>query len=266
MKEHQITNLPISLIKSNPYQPRKSFNQLSLDELANSIQEHGVIEPISVRQVGAVYELVSGERRVKAARLVGLEEIPARIINLSIKESAIVSLTQSTHRDNLNFFEIANAYQAMIDDYGYTKSELALTLSVSQSVINNRLKLLKLPYTVKRKLIEYQLEEQYATALLKLKVEKNQLQVLTKIFREQLGINKTEEIIEKIINEDIEEIDEFVLKRPKVRTLIKDMRVFTNSITQAVDLLKKSGIDVDYTVDEQAGEHKIIIKNKGEKS
>ncbi len=115
---YTISYLSIDMIKPNPYQPRRTFNKIALDELSNSIKEHGIIQPILVRKVGNLYELVTGERRLKAAKISGLNEIPAIILQMSTKETAIFTIMENLQRQDLNFMEELEAYQIIIDDYG----------------------------------------------------------------------------------------------------------------------------------------------------
>ena len=156
-RELSIEYIPVHLVRPNPYQPRKVFSQSALEDLAFSIQEHGLMQPITVRMIGSSYELIAGERRLKASKLAGLQEIPAVIVEVTTQDSAVLALIENLQRENLNYLEESEAYKLIMQDYGYTQQELAQTLGKNQSTIANKLRLLKLPTSVKKQLMAYNL-------------------------------------------------------------------------------------------------------------
>lgn len=259
-RDLKIENIAVDCIRPNPYQPRKVFNELALQELANSILEHGLMQPITVRMIGNSYELIAGERRLKATKLAGIETIPAVVVEVTTKDSAVLALIENLQRENLNFLEESQAYLAVIQDYGYTQQELANTLGKSQSTVANKLRVLKLSSLVQKMLIENDLTERHARALLKLPDEKFQLVALEKIIKQELNVKRTEQLIEQML---VEITKENMIKHKanqRVKSYIKDMRLVTNTITQAVDMIQKAGIDAKYTMKEQEDSYEIRIR------
>ncbi len=259
-KELKIELVPIGLVKPNPYQPRKVFSDDTLQELANSILEHGLMQPITVRAIGNFYELIAGERRLKASKLAGLETIPAVIIEVTTKDSAVLALIENLQRENLNFLEESQAYFNVMQDYGYTQQELANTLGKNQSTVANKLRVLKLSPAVQKVLVENSLTERHARALLKLPNEEMHLVALEKIVKQDLNVKRTEQLIEQML---VDLTKEEMIKHKanqKVKSYIKDIRLVTNTITQAVDMIQKAGIDAKYTMKEQQDGYEIRIK------
>lgn len=167
--QKRVNYIPVDLILPNVYQPRKHFDEESLEELAQSINVHGVIQPLSVRKLGEnKYELVAGERRLKAAKKAGLTEVPAIIIDISDKESAAIALLENLQREDLNFLEEAEAYYNLIKDHSYTQEKLAEVIGKKQSTIANKIRLLKLDDEIRKILLDNDLTERHARALLKL--------------------------------------------------------------------------------------------------
>lgn len=259
-RELTVQYVPIDRVRPNPYQPRKVFNQPALEELATSILEHGLMQPITVRMIGNSYELIAGERRLKASKIAGLAEIPAVIVEVTTKDSAVLALIENLQRENLNFLEESEAYQIVMQDYGYTQQELAKTLGKNQSTVANKLRLLKLSPQIKKKIIEYNLTERHARALLKLPTEEYQVDVLEKINKQELNVKKTEQLIEQILVSLTEvKVDE-KKNNQKFRAFVRDIRLFTNTITQAVDMIQQSGIDAKYTMKQEEDGYEIRIK------
>lgn len=259
-KDLKIEWIPVDLVRPNPYQPRKVFSNSALQELANSILEHGVIQPITVRMIGNSYELIAGERRLKATKLAGLATIPAVIIEVTTKDSAVLALIENLQRENLNFIEESEAYHIIMQDYGYTQQELANTLGKSQSTIANKLRILRLSPLIQKMLVENNLTERHARALLKLPDEKFQLVALEKVIKQQMNVKRTEQLIEQMLVEITQQEMIKHKSKQKVKSYIKDIRLVTNTITQAVDMIQKSGIDAKYTMKEQADGYEIRIK------
>ncbi|UZQ83009.1 ParB/RepB/Spo0J family partition protein [Thermoanaerobacter sp. RKWS2] len=174
-KMQEISYLPIDSIRPSPYQPRKTFDIKNLQELSESIKVYGVLQPITVRMVGNnSYELVAGERRLKASKLAGLTEIPAIIVNAQDEDAAVLALIENLQREDLNFIEEAEGYYNLINDHHLTQEQLAKMLGKSQSTIANKLRILKLSKEIKEKLLENDLTERHARALLRLPDEELQ--------------------------------------------------------------------------------------------
>lgn len=240
-----ITYLNIDSVRPNPYQPRKQFSKAALEELCESIKQYGVIQPINVRKISTNnYELVAGERRLRAATMAGLREIPAIIVNVNDNDSAVLALIENLQREDLNYMEEAEGYNNLINEHGFTQEELAQKISKSQSTIANKIRLLRLPPMVKKILSDNSLTERHARALLKLHDEQLQLKVLKLVCEKGLNVKRTEELVERAIEKYTKQEKEKE-KAPdrKFTRAIKDIRIFVNTIRQAIDLMKKSGVN-----------------------
>ncbi len=258
-KIDKIENIPIFSIRPNPYQPRKHFDKVSLEELAQSIKIHGIIQPIAVRYNGTSYELVAGERRLKAAKLIGLTHVPAVIMEMTDRESAHIALIENIQRENLNFLEEAEGYMVLLNDYGMTQENLANELGKSQSTIANKLRLLKLPPMVKNIILEKGLTERHARALLRLPSESLQLKCLAKIVTKCLNVKQTDEMVKGVL-EGI--LKRGVKKNPgqKEKRYVKDIRLFTNTVKQAVDIMQKAGVPAKYVTNMKDDKVEIVIE------
>ena len=238
-----ILHLKIDNIRPNPYQPRKKFNKSALEELCNSIKQYGVIQPINVRKTNkGNYELVAGERRLKAAKLAGLEKIPSIVIDISDNDSAIMALIENLQREDLTYLEEAEGYQNLLSEHDLTQEELALKIGKSQSTIANKIRLLKLAPLVKKILMDNDLTERHARALLKLHDEQLQLKVLKSVCEKSLNVKKTEELVEKAIRKYSDIKNGKSRNKQQLTRAVKDIRIFINSIKEAVSIMKQSGV------------------------
>lgn len=251
-KNLEIKYIQVEKIRPNPYQPRKFFEQAALEELASSIKEHGLMQPITVRVIGDAYQLIAGERRLKASKLIGLKEIPSVITEVSNQDSAVLALIENLQREDLNFIEESQAYYDIMQDHGYTQQQLAKSIGKNQSTVANKLRLLKLPDKVVKLILDSNLSERHARALLRLPNEKLQLKVLKLVVAKELNVKRTEELIDKMLI-SVKQDDKMKKEQDqKVKRFLNDIRLFTNTITQAVDIIQKSGIDAKYTMKEQS--------------
>lgn len=198
-----IVQIPADSIRPNRSQPRANFDNNSMIRLADSIRRYGILQPLSVRKTDAddsyEYELVAGERRLRAAKMLGFFTVPCVILEVDEKTSAELAIIENLLREDLNMFEQATSFRRLIDDYGLTQEDLARKMSMSQSAIANKLRLLKLTYAEQRKILEFDLSERHARALLKLNDEADRLEVISKIANEKLTVQSAEELIEKIL-------------------------------------------------------------------
>lgn len=234
-KRTAVLEIPVNSISPNPNQPRKFFDAQALNELASSIKEYGILQPITVRKIRCGYELVSGERRLKASQLAGLSNIPAIVINADSDKSAILALLENLQREDLSFFEIAEGYQKLIKEQGLTQDDIARKLGKSQSTVANKIRLLRLTPIVRKIIREYNLTERHARALLNLEQEK-QLAAVKTICENNLNVRQSEELISNMLKEKSK-------KQQTVKiTGLKDTRLYTNTIKQAVDLMRENGI------------------------
>lgn len=253
----QVFQIPIHLIQPNPNQPRRVFDETMLNELAESIRLYGLMQPISVRKVDSHYELVAGERRLRAAKLLFLETIPGMIINVTEKDSAILALIENLQRENLNYIEEAKGYAHLIDEYELKQQELATQLGKSQSTVANKLRLLMLPIEVQNIMLDSNLTERHARALLKLKNPSQQLKLAQEIVSKNLNVSESEKLINKALKSSTEASDKG-LKMP-VKGYLKDIRLFTNTIKQAVEMVKSSGLEVEYDIKQTDKAYEISI-------
>ncbi len=257
----EIIFLNVDEITPNPYQPRMFFDRDSMDELSRSIKEYGVLQPISVRLInGSRYELVAGERRLRATKMAGLKTIPSVIISITDQQSAILAIIENLQRQNLNYIEEAQGFQNLISDYSFTQEALAEKIGKSQSTIANKLRILKLSKKVQKILLENDLSERHARALLKLEVEDIQIEVLEKVIKDGLTVKKTEELIDSYFKADKEQA--VVRRNIKMKRHVRDIRIFTNTIKQAVDIMVNSGVNTDYDFKETNDGYEILIKIK----
>lgn len=256
--QSEVKYLPVEIIKPNPYQPRKDFNKKALEELSQSIKSFGLIQPISVRKLNNdSYELVAGERRLRASQLAELEEIPAIVVDYREQDSAMVALIENLQREDLNFIEEAEGYQNLIDDHGFTQQELAEKIGKNQSTIANKIRLLKLPNDIKKELLEYNLTERHGRSLLKLPDYELQRKVLDRVIENELNVSKTENLVNDVIDTLVEEQEEN--KKNNVRGLIST-KIYINTIKKAFKAIKESGVNAKYNEEDKGNYMEVTIR------
>ncbi len=239
--EQKLVSIPIAAIQPNPFQPRKSFSMLALRELATSIKEHGLLQPINVRELAdGKYELIGGERRLRASKLAGLTSINALIqYEARDTDSAVMALVENMQRENLSYFEEAEGYLSLIREHGITQDELAKRLVKNQSTIANKLRILKLPASVKEKLVGARLSERHARALLRLHNEEAQLELVEKVIIGGLSVKMTEDLVERRLGKLYGEVEE----ESKGKVSIKcGYKLSVNTIKRAFAKLTESGV------------------------
>lgn len=195
---HGVENIDISLIRVNPHQPRKEFNDSQLLELAESIKIHGLIQPVTVRVVGNFYELIVGERRLRASKLARLSKIPAYVRYANDEESALMALVENIQRENLNAIEVALSFERMIIEYKLTNEELAANVGKDRSTVNNFLRLLKLPSEIQKAIILGKISMGHARTLINLESTDTQISILQKILKYDLSVRQVEEIVKTL--------------------------------------------------------------------
>lgn len=199
-REPLIQNVNIDYIIPNRFQPRLTFDEKSLNELASSIKEHGIIQPLVLRRLGDKYEIIAGERRYKAAQLAGLTEVPAIISNIDDNKSAEIALVENVQRRNLNSLEEAKSYKKILDKEGLTQEELAKKIGVSQSTIANKLRLLNLTSEAQDALMNDKISERHARSLLSVTDPEKQKALLNKVISERLTVRQLDDEIKKESN------------------------------------------------------------------
>ena len=248
---NQITQIDIDKVIPNIYQPRKYFNEQAIEELSQSILEHGIIQPLTVRMRGEIYELVAGERRLRAAKLANLKTVPCNIIDITDTESAEIALLENLQREDLNYIEEAEAYYNLINEHNFTQDEVAKRIGKKQSTIANKLRLLKLNKEVRELCLTNNLTERHARALLTVPDEKLQLKIVQKIISSGLNVKKTEELI----NKELLKLAGKELKR-NIRGVLP-AKLYVNTIKQ---VLNKFDIPAEYGCKEEDDFIEVTVK------
>lgn len=248
MREREVARIPIDAIRPNPYQPRRVFAQDALEELCASIKQYGLLQPISVRKLGNdSFELIAGERRLRACRMAGMKFIDAIIFSTYEQDSAVIAMMENLQRENLHYMEEAEGYQNLIRDHGLSQDELARRLGKNQSTIANKMRILKLPMAVKRMLLQYSLTERHARALLRLHDEEMQMHVIQIIVQQNLNVKATEDLVERTISRmygiEKEEEEQSRTRPSKISGFVRDTRLFVNSLRTVVQQMTDAGLN-----------------------
>ncbi len=242
----RILMIPSDRILPNPAQPRQQFEDGSIIGLADSIRRYGILQPLTVRRpdghtCDCLYELIAGERRLRAAKLLNMASVPCIVIHADGQRSAELAIIENIQRENLNIFEQAGAIASLIDMYELTQEEVARRLSMSQSSVANKLRILRLTAPEREKILTYALTERHARALLKVDSIEMRLRIIDYIGRHALRVDKTEEYIDRLVREnDIESNS----RKPR-KIILKDIRLFYNSVERAVSICKQAGVNVE---------------------
>ncbi|MFV0518638.1 MAG: ParB/RepB/Spo0J family partition protein [Lachnospirales bacterium] len=252
--EKEIVNLRVEKIVPNKNQPRKYFDEDYLDELAQSIKENGILQPITVRIVDGEFELVSGERRLKACKRIGLSHIPTILIRTSNETSAILALIENLQRRDLNCFEEAESYLNLINLQNITQDELAKRIGKSQSSIANKIRLLKLSREARDFIVEKKLTERHGRAILNVTDTKVQLEILNEVYNKGLNVKRTEALVEKYLNlKDDEE------RKNQTHRSFKDISFLTLAIEEVLEFVNESKKIAEYKVNKEGDNYKILI-------
>ncbi|MFC7370801.1 nucleoid occlusion protein [Fictibacillus iocasae] len=253
----EVLQIPVRSIVPNRFQPRTVFIDERIEELSQTIQEHGMIQPIVVRPMGDDrYEIIAGERRWRASQKLGWETVPVIVKEMDDSQTASVALIENLQREELTVIEEAMAYARLLEIHGLTQEGLAQQLGKGQSTIANKLRLLKLPQSIQDALLAKKISERHARALIILKVPEKQEQVLSEILEKQLNVKQTEERIKRMIEGEIE------AKKPVARrkSFSKDMRLAINTVRQSVDMVLQSGLSIDTEEEEHEEFYQFTIK------
>ncbi len=231
METGRVVFLPARALRPNPGQPRKTFSEENLRELCESIRCHGILQPLSVRRVGAGYELIAGERRLRAAQMAGLTEIPCIVMTMDEKESSMAAMVENLQRQDLDFAEEARGISSLMTHWGMSQEQVAQLLGKSQSAVANKLRLLRHSDAVMQALLEAHLSERHARALLRIPTEAEKLSVLATVSHLGLNVAQTEQYIEKLLSEE----KQATPRKPNVTA-------FLHSLTQSLSRIQRSGV------------------------
>lgn len=232
-----VPEIPITSIKPNPRQPRKNFDANELASLSRSISQDGVIQPLTVRDKGGYYELVSGERRLRAAKIAGLRTVPCIIADISDERSAVYALIENIQRCDLSFFEQAQAISRLISEYGLTQEEAALRLGLSQPAVANKLRLLRLDEDERALVTQAALSERHARALLRLDDKNQRRAAIDKMISCSLSALQAERYVKSL--QKTEQIKRSYRKRAPI---LRDVRLFVNTMNKAVKVMQLAGV------------------------
>ena len=252
-EERSLRRIRVSDIARNPNQPRKYFDPEAIAQLAESIRQYGVLNPLTVRRSpSGGYELVAGERRLRAARVAGLNEVPCLVIAADNEDSSAIALVENLQRRDLDFFEEAYGFKRLIDQYGLTQEEAARKVGKTQSAVANKLRLLRLSQKNMELIRSANLTERHARCLLRLDSEDERINATNYIIEHDLNVSRSEQYIEELLKERERETELPAQQERKVVRLIKDVRFFLNTLNRAVGVMVDSGIGA--TVQQQDSE------------
>jgi len=241
----EVINIPITKVAANPFQPRKTFSEEGLRELSTSIREFGVIQPLIVRQMEEGFELIAGERRLRASLLAGLEAVPCIVRRVSDKEMAEIALIENLQREDLHYFEEAAGYEQLLTQFGLTQEVLAIRVGKDQSTIANKMRLLRLSPDVRGFICREKLTERHSRALLKIEGEMKQLAVLQAVVEKKMNVRETEAFIEE--QNQLGTIKPAPPHRSNMLKIVKDVRIFINTIGELTKQMKNVGLEVRLT-------------------
>lgn len=237
---NKVVEIEISMIIPNPNQPRKDFQDTEISALAESIMQNGILQPLSVRRCGEGFELIAGERRLRAAKMCGFTVVPCIVHEISDRNSAILALVENIQRQDLSFFDEASVIEKLITYYGMTQEDAAAKLGKAQSTVANKLRLLRLTPEERDLIVKFGLTERHARALLKLASQEDRLEILEKVVKNNLNVERTENLIEDYIGSQREKAS--YKKRSRV---FQNVKMFVNTINKAVETMQSAGIQAD---------------------
>lgn len=248
-----LKKIKVAHIRRNPNQPRRTFDQAALEELAQSIGQFGILNPLTVRKVDGGYELIAGERRLRAARLAGLREVPCIVLSTDEQGSSLLALIENLQRRDLDCFEEALGYRRLMERYGLTQEEAAAKVGKTQSAVANKLRLLRLPTDIIEQVRSAGLTERHARALLRLEDPAAQRRALDQIIAQQMNVAKAEAYIESLLRRQNQPHRGVMLR------YVRDVRLFINTIDKAVTTMRQSGVEAQVERQEEGEEVRLTI-------
>ena len=257
LESGRILYLPTEQLRPNPSQPRKIFDSDGLQELAASIQNYGILQPLTVRRRNGEYELVAGERRLRAAKLAGLTEVPCILLTVDEQQSSMVALVENLQRRDLDYIEEAEGLARLMRQYGLNQEQAAAKVGKSQSAVANKLRLLRHSPAVLAALRENGLSERHARALLRLPTEQERMAALAVIVKQQMNVAKTEEYIEALLTKKKQPEEP---KKGIRKLIVRDVRLFLNSVNHSLDLIRGAGFRAEASQEETDSEIVLTIR------
>lgn len=239
--KRRVLELPTESIRPNPMQPRQVFEEAGIRDLAESIRRHGILQPLTVRRTATGWELVAGERRLRAARIAGLREVPCLVAQVGEEDSALLALMENLQRRDLDCWEEAQAIARLISRYGLSQEEAARRLGRAQPTVANKLRLLRLPEDVRALLRENGLTERHARALLRLQDPEVQRRAAGDMVRRGMNVAQAEAYVEKLLQSA-----QVTPPRGRSTYIIKDVRLFLNSVDRGLHLMRQAGVDAGW--------------------
>jgi ParB family chromosome partitioning protein len=257
----EVIHVPVAKIMPNPYQPRKTFEEESLLDLASSIRQYGVLQPLLVAPYkDGNYLLIAGERRLRASQMAGLTELPVIVSEYTTQQIAEVAMIENLQREDLHYLEEAEGYDKLLKEFHMTEEVVAIRVGKKQSTVANKLRLLRLSKAVRGFLKEHDLTERHARVLLKLHNEKQQLDVLDIVVKKNYNVRQTEALVERTLHGNVE-----VPERKKRIVIVNDVRIYLNSIKKIVTSIKDAGIPVKTQQTVENGEVVVTLRIKNTK-
>ena len=256
LESGRILYLPVGQIHPNPSQPRKIFDADGLQELAGSIRTYGILQPLTVRRRNGEYELVAGERRLRAAKIAGMTEVPCILLTVDEEQSGMVALVENLQRRDLDYIEEAQGLARLMRQYGLNQEQAAARVGKSQSAVANKLRLLRHSPAVLSALRENGLSERHARALLRLPTEEERLAALAVVIRQQMNVAKTEEYIDSLLARKRQPEP----KKGIRKLIVRDVRLFINSVNHSLDLIRGAGIRAEASQEETESEIVLTIR------
>ncbi len=249
----QVIEVPIAEILPNPQQPRKHFDRVKLLELSQSIAENGILQPLTVTQTDGRTTLLAGERRLRAAKMAGLKTVPCIVTEATARRQALLSMIENLQREDMNCFETAEGIRHLIETYGLTQEDAAMQLGYSQSAVANKLRLLRLSPEERRLLTEGGLTERHARALLRLPKAEERRFAITEILKKSLTVQATESLVERMLEGK-------VARHQREKPLIRDVRVFFNTVEHAIATMRRGGVQAESSRRETAQHIEWVVR------
>ncbi|WP_377887209.1 nucleoid occlusion protein [Alkalihalobacillus sp. R86527] len=252
--QDEVKHILVEEIIPNRFQPRTIFIDEKIAELSQTIKTHGIIQPIVVREREGKYEIIAGERRWRAVKKLGWERIPAIVKEFNDSQTASIALIENLQREELTAIEEAMAYSQLLELHNLTQESLAQRLGKGQSTIANKLRLLKLPEPIQQALLNKQITERHARALIPLKNPENQVKVLEEVIERQWNVKQTEERVVRMLEGSTPK------PKPTKKSFSKDMRLAVNTIRQSLDMVTESGLSIDTDEEEHEEYYQFTIR------